>query len=149
MKENSAQRWDTDERARAAALAQQARAHLGADTLPLWAVRAPGRVNLIGEHTDYSGLPVLPAAIDRSTVIVAGPRADAMIELYNADPAYPARRFAVARSIAPFATGDWGNYVKAAVQGVIDHFASRGVEPGRLRGGVMLVDVRVPTASGL
>jgi galactokinase len=36
-------------------------------------VRAPGRVNLIGEHTDYSDLPVLPIAIGQSLFVAAGP----------------------------------------------------------------------------
>jgi galactokinase len=40
---------------------------------PALVARAPGRVNLIGEHTDYNGLPVLPFAIDRATAIAAGP----------------------------------------------------------------------------
>ncbi|HXE57483.1 MAG TPA: galactokinase family protein [Gemmatimonadales bacterium] len=40
---------------------------------PLAGASAPGRVNLIGEHTDYNGGPVLPLAIQRRTAVVAGP----------------------------------------------------------------------------
>ena len=110
----------------------------------IFAVRAPGRVNLIGEHTDYSGLPVLPVAIDRSTIVVAAANTTGEIEVANADPAWPSRRFAIERKIPPYATGDWANYVKAAIQGVIDHFSAR-----HLRGASMVVDGRVPPAAGL
>ncbi|MEJ5198758.1 MAG: galactokinase [Anaerolineae bacterium] len=47
--------------------------------------RAPGRVNLIGEHTDYNDGFVLPAAIERETRIAAAPRADGMVRLIALD----------------------------------------------------------------
>src|SRR5581483_10834744 len=45
--------------------------------------RAPGRVNLIGEHTDYNDGFVLPVAIDRDTVVAARPRSDSVIRVYS------------------------------------------------------------------
>jgi N-acetylgalactosamine kinase len=140
--------WDASELGRAARLAAEVRARAGADAR-IYAVRAPGRVNLIGEHTDYSGLPVLPVAIDRSTIVVAAANSSREIELSNADRSWPSRRFTVERDIPPYATGDWANYVKAAVQGVIEHFSARGVATERFRGATMIVDGRVPTAAGL
>jgi len=47
--------------------------------------RAPGRVNIIGEHTDYNHGFVLPMAIERETVILARPRADRIINAYAAN----------------------------------------------------------------
>ncbi|MCZ8077541.1 MAG: galactokinase, partial [Paucibacter sp.] len=47
--------------------------------MPTVLARAPGRVNLIGEHTDYNDGFVLPAAIDRNTWVAAGTRSDGQV----------------------------------------------------------------------
>ncbi len=52
---------------------------------PAFIVRAPGRVNLIGEHTDYNDGFVMPMAIDRATWIAARPRTDRIVKLYMLD----------------------------------------------------------------
>ena len=86
-----------------------------ADTV--WQVFAPGRVNLIGEHTDYNGLPVFPIAIDRGIGIEFRVAGDAMVRLDS-----PVRRFApfafqLKRPIEAADQGDWSNYVRAAARG--------------------------------
>ena len=48
---------------------------------PSLIARAPGRINLIGEHTDYHDGFVLPAAIDREVLIAAGPRSDQTLQV--------------------------------------------------------------------
>ena len=61
------------DRARLARLVAEHRARFGAE--PALVARAPGRINLIGEHTDYNDGFVFPAAIDRDVLLVATPRA--------------------------------------------------------------------------
>src|SRR5271170_2529619 len=134
--------WDPPELARAQNLAARIRGNGDARII---AARAPGRVNLIGEHTDYSNLPVLPVAIDRSTIVVAAAKSTGEVEAANADSAWPRRRFTIERQIPPYATGDWANYVKAAVQGVLDRFSVRT----NWLGATVMVDGRVPPAAGL
>lgn len=110
---------------------------------PAVVARAPGRVNLLGEHTDYNGLPVLPMAIDRSVLVAASPRPDRRVELANVDARFPPRSYELGEAIAPFEAGDWGNYHKAAGQGLVAHFDRN------LRGGSFLVSGDVPAGAGL
>lgn len=89
-------------------------------TAPTAVVHAPGRVNLIGEHIDYAGLPVLPMAIERRIALHVGPRGDGRVRVVNACRERGEREFAVEEAIPPWPAGDWGNYPKAAVQGLVD-----------------------------
>ena len=91
----------------------------------------------------------MPVAIDRSTIVVAAANPNREIELSNIDPAWLDRRFALERNIKPYPIGDWANYVKASVQGVIDHFATRGHHADRMSGATMIIDGQVQPAAGL
>lgn len=64
-------------------LTQQYQSHFNAK--PEIIVRAPGRVNLIGEHTDYNDGFVLPMAIDREVRLALRPRSDKTVRIYSLD----------------------------------------------------------------
>ncbi len=91
-------------------------------------LRAPGRVNLIGEHTDYNGLPVMPMAIDYDILVAFSPREDKLVKIVN--PEFPDREFELAGKIERYASGDWGNYVVAGVQGIINSVGRKKVTRG-------------------
>ena len=55
------------------------------DRQPGRVIRAPGRVNLLGEHVDYNDGPVLPAAIDRAVYLAAGANPSDSVHLYAVD----------------------------------------------------------------
>ena len=69
--------------ARSEVLARRFRALVGADPEGIWA--APGRVNLIGEHTDYNDGFVLPAAIDREVLAAVRRRTDDVVTCRSLD----------------------------------------------------------------
>jgi len=132
----------TDADTRLARLAEAFNGRFG--YLPKVIVRAPGRVNLLGEHTDYNGLPVLPMAIDRAVWLAGAPRDDRCVCLANVDAAFPDRDYELRDRIAPSSSGDWANYHKAAAQDVVSLF---GLET--LCGGDFLVAGDIPVAAGL
>ncbi|MEZ4836025.1 MAG: galactokinase family protein, partial [Caldilineaceae bacterium] len=74
---------------------------------PVTIFRSPGRVNLIGEHTDYNHGYVMPAALDKDVVLVARERGDREVRLANVEPDFPQRNFAVSAAIDPAPNGDW------------------------------------------
>jgi len=80
------------------------------------AFRAPGRVNLIGEHTDYNHGFVMPVALDKDVLLLARPRPDNVVRLGNLEARFPAFSFAVGPEIVPGPPGDWGNYAKGAAR---------------------------------
>jgi galactokinase len=69
---------------------------------------APGRVNLIGEHTDYAEGFVMPAAIDFATLAAISPREDGQVVLY-AENFHEERAFP-ADALPTEATGHWSDY---------------------------------------
>jgi len=77
---------------------------------------APGRVNVIGEHVDYNGGWVLPAAIDRCLVLAVAPRADNRVRLASIDVA-GAIEFD-AQDLAPGRARDWSRYVRGVLAGL-------------------------------
>ena len=81
-------------------------------------VRAPGRVNLIGEHIDYCGLPVLPMAIRSAVWLAFRPAEGRTVRVATDIDGLEPCTFEASGSIHPGPAGDWGNYVRAAVQAI-------------------------------
>jgi galactokinase len=106
---------------------------------PTVVVRAPGRVNLIGEHTDYNDGFVLPMAIDRAIWIAARQRQDSRVVVHSLDFGHAA---SFSLQTLERSSAGWAEYVK----GVAWALQETGV---RLRGweGVLAGDV--PRAAGL
>jgi len=101
--------------------------------------RAPGRVNLIGEHTDYTGGLVMPTAIHFSTWVAAGRREDRTIRAVS--EGFPgALEFSLDQT--PNRQGNWTDYVA----GVAATLEAAG---HRLRGANLLISGEVPVGSGL
>jgi galactokinase len=102
--------------------------------------RAPGRVNLIGEHTDYNDGFVMPAALDFATLVAGAPRADRKVRVYSLFMD-ETREFDLDR---PAASGrhDWSDYVF----GVAASLEEGGF---RLPGADLIVWSDVPLGAGL
>ena len=108
------------------------------DDINAFTVRAPGRVNLIGEHVDYNGGLVLPMALSLQFTLRVRPRADNVVKLY-------AREFDDEQSFAldnMQKRGEWIDYV----MGVADELQKANIN---LRGWEGVIESTIPIASGL
>jgi galactokinase len=102
--------------------------------------RAPGRVNLIGEHTDYNDGFVIPAALDLYTYVAVSPRSDRKLRVYSENLGemcdLDLDMIQLGRS------GHWSDYVRG-IAGVLE---SAGY---RLRGAELAIISEVPLGAGL
>jgi galactokinase len=123
---------------RAEWIAAEARRRWSDDPAGVW--MAPGRVNLIGEHTDYNDGLVLPLAIDREAIVAARPRTDGVVRAWSRQRD---EEITLALDEVPRAarTG-WIGYVA----GVVWVLREQGVQVGGLD---LAVDCDVPAGAGL
>jgi galactokinase len=107
---------------------------------PRMIVRAPGRVNLIGEHTDYNEGFVFPIAIDRETFVAARSRADQTIRAYTTQ--FDQQDSFEVTAIERNPTMPWTNYVRGVIKGLL----ARDLP---ISGADLLISSDVPLGSGL
>lgn len=105
-------------------------------------VQAPGRVNLIGEHTDYNDGFVLPCAIDYQTMTAASKRDDRIIRVVAADYGNDCDEFSLDAEITFLPEKMWANYIR----GVIKFLLQRGFQ---FAGCDIAVSGNVPQGAGL
>jgi len=101
--------------------------------------RAPGRINLIGEHTDYNDGFVMPVALDRATWVAAAPRTDRMVIARSDQASGEAAIDLETPRRGP--TGHWSDYV-AGVAAVLSRFAP-------IPGADLVIRSDVPVGAGL
>ncbi len=104
---------------------------------------APGRVNLIGEHTDYNGGFVLPFAINRRTVVALGARDDTTLTVASSF-AHELASIDLA-DLAPDRLGGWSAYPLGVAWALGQHGADLGAVPGA----DLYIESTVPVGAGL
>ncbi|MEI9533415.1 galactokinase [Moellerella wisconsensis] len=105
-------------------------------------IQAPGRVNLIGEHTDYNDGFVLPCAINYLTLVGAAKRDDNIIRVVAVDYGNEIDEFNLDQEIEFLADKMWANYIR----GVIKFLLARGYHFG---GCDISVSGNIPQGTGL
>jgi galactokinase len=109
---------------------------------PALVVRAPGRVNLIGEHTDYNDGFVLPAAISVESRVVAAPRGDGVIRVMACDFGGATAQWPLDATYAADPAHGWADYIRAMT-------AAMSARGHALTGADLAVSGTVPQGAGL
>ncbi|GBD57240.1 galactokinase [Gluconobacter wancherniae] len=109
---------------------------------PELVVQAPGRVNLIGEHTDYNDGFVLPCAIDFQNTVAVSRRVDDQVHVVALEMNDEEDSFSLSEAVPPAAEHGWSDYVRGAVE----ILRRRGY---RLCGLNMAIAGNVPQGAGL
>ena len=105
-------------------------------------IQAPGRVNLIGEHTDYNGGFVLPCAINYHTVISGSARSDRRVRVVAVDYGNQQDEFSLDETIVARPDHLWSNYVRGVVKYLLEAGHSFG-------GADLAISGNVPQGAGL
>jgi galactokinase len=103
---------------------------------------APGRVNLIGEHTDYNDGFVLPMAIDRHTLVAARQRKDGVVRVISGDMRGVRSSFTVGSGPVHAGPEAWSNYVR----GMVALLPSQGIS---VTGADIAIAGNMPQGAGL
>ncbi|XP_052580858.1 N-acetylgalactosamine kinase isoform X2 [Peromyscus californicus insignis] len=111
---------------------------------PKFYVRAPGRVNIIGEHIDYCGYSVLPMAVEQDMLIAVEPVKTHTLQLANTNPLYPDFSTSANNIHIDKTKPLWHNYFLCGFKGIQEHFGL-----SKSTGMNCLVDGNIPPGSGL
>jgi galactokinase len=109
---------------------------------PTCVVQAPGRVNLIGEHTDYNDGFVLPCAIDFHTLVAVRGRRDRHVRVVSVDYQHAIDEFGLDGPIEPRHDAPWANYVRGVVKMLL-------LQGHVLAGADLAIAGNVPQGAGL
>lgn len=105
-------------------------------------IQAPGRVNLIGEHTDYNDGFVLPCAINYQAMVAAAAREDNIVRVISVDYNNQIDQFDLLQEIEFLEDKMWANYIRGVVKCLLDH----GYQ---FTGADIVVSGNVPQGTGL
>lgn len=123
-------------------------------TKPDYVARSPGRVNIIGEHVDYSLYNVLPTAVTVDVLVAfkaKEPQDGALIKVANTNPSkYPTKEFHVPEDgKAEMGKHEWSNYFKAGLNGSFEYLQKHNAGTFKPKSMEVMMDGNVPAGGGL
>ncbi|XP_058459080.1 N-acetylgalactosamine kinase [Malaya genurostris] len=114
---------------------------------PDFIVRCSGRVNIIGEHVDYCGYPVLPVAVEQTILLAVASSDDNLIHVKNIDTKYKSFKCNVNTfCIEAVQSGgpEWYKYFLCGIKGILEY-----AKPANTKGMMVVLSGNIPAASGL